>query len=440
MNTLATLLSAFWQLWLDAAPWLILGLVVAGLMQALISTERLAAHLGGEGIWPVIKAALLGAPLPLCSCGVIPAAVGLRRAGASRGATSSFLISTPETGVDSIAISYALLGPFLAVMRPLAALVTAIIAGVLTGFTREPRSPRTATSRTPQAYACCPALASKADASVRTATDTSSGCSSSRAVEGASAPDRDCGSAALSATPPVAPSTASSCCGTSAPSCSAAPVTNCCASSPIDASPTSTAALAPGGSSPLTQRLIAGQKMAFTDLFGDLVNWLLVGLLFAALVVAFVPQDFLARFSDGLPAMLVMAAIGVPMYICASASTPVAAGLLLAGVSPGAVLVFMLAGPATNIATLGIVRRELGNAALIVYLASVVGVGIAFGYLTNALIGSWELDIHSELAASAEILPHWLSMGAALALAILSGAWYFQQWQGRRQGQANCCG
>ncbi|WP_168380870.1 SO_0444 family Cu/Zn efflux transporter [Modicisalibacter radicis] len=359
-------LSAFWHLWLDAAPWLLLGLVVAGLMQALLDANRLARHLGGEGLWPSVKAALLGAPLPLCSCGVIPAALGLRRSGASRGSTASFLIATPETGVDSIALSYALLGPLLTIVRPVAAIVSAITAGVLTSVSE----PRAASSLSASAVA----------------TDTAPRASGSAC----------CSSAGCEARQPARP--------------------------------------------PLTRRLLAGQRSAFGELFGDLAGWLLVGLALAAAVTAFLPESFLTRFGDGLPAMLVMALIGVPMYICASASTPLAAGLLLAGVSPGAVLVFLLAGPATNIATLGIVRRELGTRTLGIYLASVIGVAIAFGYLTNALAGVWDLDVQAELAASGELLPDWLTLVAAAILAALTLGWFGRAWLAtrRRPAAAGC--
>ncbi len=361
-------LNAFWQLWLDAAPWLLLGLVVAGLMQALLDANRLARHLGGEGAWPSVKAALLGAPLPLCSCGVIPAALGLRRSGASRGSTASFLIATPETGVDSIALSYALLGPLLAIVRPIAAIVSAITAGVLTSVSE----PRPASSLS----------ASAVDATAGTSRESSC-CSSS-----------GCGTARGESEPARAP---------------------------------------------LIQRLLAGQRSAFGDLFGDLAGWLLIGLALAAAVTAFVPETFLTRFGDGLPAMLVMALIGVPMYICASASTPLAAGLLIAGVSPGAVLVFLLAGPATNIATLGIVRRELGTRTLGIYLASVVGVAIIFGYLTNALAGLWGLDVQTELAASGELLPTWLTLISALVLGALTLGWLVRAWQAARRPVASGC-
>ena len=124
-NFLANLL----ELTLDAAPWLLLGLVIGGLIKRLMPARLLERHLKGEGFLPVVKAALIGAPLPLCSCGVIPAALGLRRAGASKSSTVSFLVSTPETGVDSISVTYAMLGPVMAIVRPVAAVISAITAG-----------------------------------------------------------------------------------------------------------------------------------------------------------------------------------------------------------------------------------------------------------------------------------------------------------------------
>ncbi|MCK5902015.1 MAG: permease, partial [Cocleimonas sp.] len=123
----------FLMLSLDAAPWLVLGLIIGGLIKTLVPTAWLEKHLKGEGFSSVLKAALLGAPLPLCSCGVLPAALGLRQAGASKAATTSFLISTPETGVDSVMVTYALLGPVMAITRPIAAIISAITAGLLVG-------------------------------------------------------------------------------------------------------------------------------------------------------------------------------------------------------------------------------------------------------------------------------------------------------------------
>ena len=131
------LFSNFLELFIESAPWLLLGFAVAGVIKAWVPEDLLASQLGKPGLGSTVKAALIGAPLPLCSCGVIPAAMGLRRSGASKGATTAFLISTPETGVDSVSVSYALLGPFMALIRPIAAVSSAIAAGILVGRDQE---------------------------------------------------------------------------------------------------------------------------------------------------------------------------------------------------------------------------------------------------------------------------------------------------------------
>jgi len=319
----------FIALFVESAPWLLMGFTVAGIMKVFIPSELLAKHLGEPGLMATVKAALLGAPLPLCSCGVIPAALGLRRSGASKAATTSFLISTPETGVDSVTVSYAMLGPFMAVIRPIAAISTAITAGLLVGKdTDEPIS--------------------------------------------------------------------------------TAPIKSCCAvNSPTDANQQES----------LQSRLKASFQFTFVDLIRDISLWLLIGLGMAALVKAYIPTEFLAQWGDGFMAFVVMALIGVPMYICALASTPIAAGLLFSGVSPGATLVFMLVGPATNIATMGLVKRELGNRALAAYLGSVVGVGFAFGYLTNYLAAQWNIDFLAQTQTAHAMLNTPLATGSAVLLA-----------------------
>ncbi len=325
------LFSNFLELFIESAPWLLLGFAVAGVIKAWVPEDLLASQLGKPGLGSTVKAALIGAPLPLCSCGVIPAAMGLRRSGASKGATTAFLISTPETGVDSVSVSYALLGPFMALIRPIAAVSSAIAAGILVGRDQE--------------------------------------IGGSAAVE----------------------------------------ETTCCSKS----------ANAPTQSAPWRQRLFAAWRFTFVDLLQDISKWLLIGLGCAALIKTFVPQEFLLQWGDGLLAFIVMAAIGVPMYICATASTPIAAGLLFSGVSPGAVLVFMLVGPATNIATVALVKRELGRRALYAYLGSVVGVGFAFGYLTNALAANLGLAFVAQPELAMAMTHSWLGYSAAALLALL---------------------
>ena len=350
------------DLTLDAAPWLLLGLVIGGLIKRLMPTRLLERHLKGEGLLPVIKAALIGAPLPLCSCGVIPAALGLRRAGASKSSTVSFLVSTPETGVDSISVTYAMLGPVMAIVRPVAAVISAITAGLIVGrnagMVSDP-NPEKQISESSEAPSCC---ASNPVIEVKTET-------------------------------------------------------SCCTSSPEPATCCSVEMETPEKKN---ADWLSGIRYAFTDLLGGILFWLCIGLLFSAAVATWLPSDFLARWGSGLPAMLVMIAVSIPMYVCATASTPIAAGLLLAGISPGTVLVFLLAGPASNIGSMGIIRKELGQRALFAYLAGVTITAIVSGLLLDWFLEVNEISIRSELAASEHLVPHWLAWASLLILVVAS--------------------
>jgi len=393
------LLANFIDLFLDSAPWLLLGLVLAGMLKMFVPMAWMQKQLGGNGFKTVVKAAVLGAPLPLCSCGVIPAAVGLRRAGASKAATTSFLVSTPETGVDSVTISYVLLGPFMAIVRPIAAVVSAIVAGLLVG-----RDEDTPTDIQPKA---------------KESSEESGSCCSSKPKAEEPEVSSCCSSEAKAEEPEI-----SSCCSSKVKV--EEPKASCCSSQQSDASgesdscceSTKDVATELKGT-PVISRIGKGLHFAATDLVRDITVWLLVGLFFAALVQTYVPSDFMAKWGDGILAMLVMVLISIPMYICATASTPIAAGLLLAGVSPGAVLVFMLAGPATNIATLGVVTKELGKRALFGYLGGVLGVALVSGILVNYLVATFGFEVMPQIGEQHNLLPSAVVYTSGVVLAIL---------------------
>ena len=339
---------------LEAAPWLVLGLVVGGLIKALIPTELLHRHLSGNGFTSIAIAALFGAPLPLCSCGVIPAALGLRKAGASKPATVSFLVSTPETGIDSVTISYALLGPFMAITRPVAAIMSAITAGLLVGKSEDTKGIKTANSQARDETSCC----------------------TSNAVEVESVEE------------------------------------SCCSPSDAKANPVKTS---------LLQRAWDGIVYSFVDLFDKVLFWLCIGIVFAAAVKTFVPVSFLAEWGSGLPAMLVMLVVGIPMYVCAVASTPIAAGLLLAGVSPGTAMVFLMAGPATNISTLGVIGKELGHRSLIAYLTGVVVIALITGFIVDYLVGELDINVQGQIAHNHDMVPavvSWMALFLLIAVVI----------------------
>ncbi|CAM2983098.1 SO_0444 family Cu/Zn efflux transporter [Vibrio rarus] len=383
------LLHNFVGLFIESGFWMLLGLVVAGLLKEWVPTDLLAKHLGGKGAKTTIKAAFIGAPLPLCSCGVIPAALGLRRSGASKSATTSFLVATPETGLDSVSVSYALLGPFMAIIRPIAAICSAIVAGLLVG--RED-------------------LPSKVKSSKRHSQplDQPSAGFAVNAIKPAPTAAKCCSSKTVEPTPTVA-----KCCSSKTAE-STSTTAKCCSSKG-------------GDSKSAFGKLKSGVSFATTDLIKDISTWLIIGLFFASLVQTYVETDFLAHWGGTIWSMLIMVAISVPMYICATASTPIAAGLLMSGISPGAVLVFMLAGPATNIATLGVVGKELGKRSLFAYLTGVVGTAIVFGLATDYLVSTYGFVVQPLSAGEHEVLPHWLSITSAIVLALLMARYYWQK-------------
>ncbi|MCW8957019.1 MAG: SO_0444 family Cu/Zn efflux transporter [Gammaproteobacteria bacterium] len=329
------LLSNIWTVYLDTAFWLLLGLLAAGMVKAYLPEDAMQRWLGGTGLKSISKAALFGAPLPLCSCGVLPAAIGVRRSGASKEATVSFLISTPETSIDSVTVTYALMGPFMAVYRPLAALASAVVTGLMTSFIKDDGSvnPHNAVE--------------------------SSSCSSS---------------------------------------------SSCCAPAKVVES----------------SRLKKALFYASAELMDDISFWLAIGIVGAGVITTLIPPGLLAEWGQGVWAMLFMVLVGVPMYICAVASTPIAAGLLLSGVSPGTVLVFLLVGPATNIASLVLLRKELGSKVTAVYLAGIIIVSIIMGLLLDLLVNQYGFKIEAELGAGQEMLPAVLVYGSAVLLLLLA--------------------
>jgi hypothetical protein len=353
VDTVYELYSNFISLSLDASPWLCLGLIIAGLMKSWLPSQILKKHLG-SGKSAIIKAALIGAPLPLCSCGVIPVATELKRSGASAPATSSFLVATPETGIDSVSVSYALLGPFFAIYRPISAIFSAIITGIIV---------TTAPQRTipPNVLA--------------------STVSNNNAVFNNNNEQIEV-------------------------------TKKCCASEKTDV-------VLKSKQTVLTKTLI-GLRYASTKLIDDLIIWLFIGLIFASIMQTFLEPSFLTHYGSGIYAMLLMIVISIPMYICATASTPIAAGLIMAGISPGTALVFMMAGPATNISTLGVIKKEMGKAVLIRYLLGIAICSVGFGLLFDWLLNYLTVNITSQMQHSHSIVPFEFSLICCLIIVFLA--------------------
>ena len=307
----------------EAGPYLLLGLMGAGLLKVLIPEEKIFHHLGKNNFRSVLTASILGVPLPLCSCAVLPTAMALKQGGASKGATTSFLIATPETGVDSVTVTWALLDPLLTVIRPLAALLTALGAGV-----------------------CVNGL-------VRRGWDTTAQAPAATLIT-VDSHDHDC----------------------SHPH-------------PPDPTRTRNGAINAGETPALpgwAGTLKAACAYGFGPLLDDLTPWFILGVMASGLITVLVPDGFFGQvLVPGWTSLLVMLGASIPLHTCATASTPLAAALIAKGLDPGAALVLLLVGPATNLATIAVVSNFLGRRVLFVYLFSIALFALFLGRLVNWL-------------------------------------------------------
>ena len=317
METLADIPWQCWSMLGQMGPYLLFGFLMAGILSVCISPEFVERHLGKRGIGPVLKASLFGVPLPLCSCSVIPVSASMYRHGASRAATTSFLLSTPETGVDSIAVTWALLGPVLAIYRPIAALAAGLLGGGIVQVL-----------------------------------DATSRDEPSRNAEEANCSD------------------------------------GCCSS---------------GGNRNIVFRTL---HYGFVVLPRDIGRALLIGILIAGTIAALIEPDQLGNYfgtyvGTGILASLIMIlvvmAASVPLYVCATASVPIAAVMIHAGVSYGAALAFLIAGPATNAATITTVWKLLGRRTALVYLGTVatsaIGSGLLFDLFGDVLAQFFDMTV-----------------------------------------------
>ena len=298
------------------APYILFGLLFAGILHELVPDSIVTKHLGDDNISSVVKSTLFGIPLPVCSCGVIPLATSIKKSGASKGATLSFLISTPITGVDSILATYGMFGWIFTIYRALTSMVIAMVAGIATNIFAKEEEKKPAFSMAP---------VSSMKPSFSTAP-----LQNQRKEEGGS------------------------CCSSTS---------SCCE-----------------GEKKKGFSLTAALRYAFVTLLGDIAKPLFWGLIIGALITIMIPQNLSEILTEySWLSYLIVIAIAVPMYVCATASLPIAAGLMLSGVSAGAAFVFLSAGPATNTVTIGVVKKMLGSSALYIYLSSIVIGSILFG-------------------------------------------------------------
>lgn len=309
---------AIWDIFLQMSPYLLLGFLFAGILNVVITKDRISRYLGKKGIWSSVKATLLGIPLPLCSCGVIPTGISFYKNGAGKGATNSFLISTPQTGLDSMLMTYSMMNIWWAVFRPFVALITGIFGGIIT------------------------------DKVVGENENTE---------QQTSTPDSE-----------------------------------------ID-------------NGTKFQRIFT---YAFVDFLGDISRQLLLGILIAVLITVFVPQTVFTEYMHyPIVNMLIILIASIPLYVCATGSVPIGAALLAAGVSPGAVLVFLMAGPATNAATLTVLWKSIGKKATLAYLGSIVFGALLFGILID-------YGLNSELFTQGIVVGNHIHEGPGEWIAVIS--------------------
>ncbi|MBO7337063.1 MAG: SO_0444 family Cu/Zn efflux transporter [Paludibacteraceae bacterium] len=315
----------------EMSPYLLLGFLLAGLMHSFIPGGYYTRFLGKKSFRSVVNAALFGIPLPLCSCGVIPTAMSLRKDGASKGAVASFLVATPQTGVDSIIATFSLMGLPFAIVRPIAALLTAVFGGSMVNLTDNSEE--------------------------NSATEGKKHNEEKREHEG------------------------------------------------------------------FWHKLREAVEYAYVEMMEDIGKWLVIGLVVAGLITVFVPADLFAVFKGNtLASMLLVLCIALPMYLCATGSIPIAVALMMKGLTPGAALVLLMAGPACNFASMLVVKKVLGTRTLVTYLVSIIVGSIAFGYLVDYLQFSGTVNFLEQLTtqqACCEEGDSWFSWACTILMTLL---------------------
>jgi uncharacterized membrane protein YraQ (UPF0718 family)/copper chaperone CopZ len=314
-------MSELWHLTMEMAPYLMLGFLFAGILHVWFPAHKVNRFMGRHNLKSVINASVIGVPLPLCSCGVIPAGISFFKNGASKGSSISFMTSTPQTGIDSILVTWSLLGLPMALIRPVVAMITGVFGG---WWVNRGEKKKIATQPLQE--------------------------DEERKIRG--------------------------------------------------------------------NKIIAMLRYAFIDFMADIVKWLVIGLLLAAIIAVLVPDSFFSEYmSNSFYEYLFVILASVPLYVCATASVPIAAVLILKGISPGAALVFLMAGPATNAATITVIAQTLGRLTFIKYLLTIVGGAIISGIIIdNFLPASWFTIDESMGSHEHELLPEWLVWSSSIIL------------------------
>jgi uncharacterized membrane protein YraQ (UPF0718 family) len=352
VNILIKILVETWHVLLEMSPYLLFGFLLAGVLKVLIPNRLLYKHLAKSTFFSIVKASILGVPLPLCSCGIIPLAAHLKKEGANRGSVISFLTSTPTTGVDSIFATYALMGPIFAIMRPIVALISGIFSGAMEFL-----------------------LGKK------------------EATEINSNPDFSC-----------------SVCDDNDPHVHT-----------------------------LFEKSRYIVHYAFIELIEDLGKWLAIGVVLSGIISGLIPANLAeAYLSNPIMAYLLMIVIGLPLYVCSTGSIPIAASFIKIGISPGAALIFLIAGPATNAATISFVGGKFGKRSLAIYLLSIAIISILSGFFLDTFFSSTAIA-HSMKHLHENGLPFSIQLISALIFIMLLLRVFVKKYFVKKK-KSSCCG
>jgi uncharacterized membrane protein YraQ (UPF0718 family) len=376
MELIKQFFYGIWEIFQLLAPLMLIGLLIAGMLHILISRRMIQRLMGGKGLLGVITAAAFGIPLPICSCGIVPIAIELRRKGASKPSTMSFLITTPESGTDSILITWGLLGPFMAIARPIASFFSALLAGCLAiGLLKD---------------------SDEKDIGEQGDIGCHDNCKSDQENDSLDDEENFVGITGL---------------WVSIKSFIRRRMIN-----------------SESDHIPLSQIIKRIWDYAFKKMADEIVFSLLVGLLLAGLIIVAFPDNLAVYgLGKGIVPMLIMLVASVPLYMCASASTPIAAALIVKGISPGAAMVFLLAGPATNVTTMVMLTKQFGGRFVRIYLACIIAGALISGYVFDYLlilsgihiVPTMSMDSHSIIGTF-----QWVSALLLIALMV----WRF--WNG----------
>ncbi|MCX7917449.1 MAG: SO_0444 family Cu/Zn efflux transporter [bacterium] len=317
----------FWRILNEMSPFLILGFLISGISKIIIPKEKIYIYLSSSSISSVLKSTIIGIPLPLCSCGVIPVATHLEKEGASKGATISFLISTPTTGVDSIFATYSLLGPIFAIMRPISAFISGIFAGCIVNIFEKKKINFSEKE-----------ICKNCDSEIKNLS--------------------------------------------------------------------------------LIKKMKSAINYGFFELVEDTGIWILLGIIIGSIISILIPENLISKYlSNRIYSYLIMLFIGVPLYVCATGSIPIASSLISKGISPGAGFVFLFTGPATNSATLTFILGKLGKRNFLIYIFSIIFWAIIFGIAIDKLYLKYNFNfIHYH---QNRILPFWLKNLTSITLLFL---------------------